>query len=69
MPNEYEYTSFFFADLKAMIREAALETMLPAGIYDEEIDTLRAALIATYNDGIRTFADTLIDKLAETSKE
>ena len=67
MPNEYK--SFFLSDLMSTIRETALETMLPAGIYDEEIDTLRTALISTYNDGIRTFSDILIDRLTEKSKE
>ena len=47
----------------------AMETMLPPGIYDDEIDPLRMALIATYNDGIQVFANHLIDKLTEEAKE
>ena len=67
MPNEYK--PFYLADLKAMIREAALEIMLVPALYDEEIDTLKNTLIATYNDGIRTFADTLVERLTEKSNE
>ena len=65
----YEYKTFCIADLNAMIRETALEIMLVPALYDEEIDTLKNTLIATYNDGIRTFADTLVERLSKTSEE
>ena len=64
------YKSFYFADLKALIRETALDIMIiPAMDEDEENGTKRNANIAIYNDGIRTFADALIDKLTEETTE
>ena len=70
-----EYKSYYLADLKALIRATALDTMAAPMIYFEEDKPMEAnirrnANVAIYNDGIKTFADALIDALSnEVEKE
>ena len=66
-----EYHSFYLADLKALIREKALETMaIPMMFYEApEMDIKRNSNVAIYNDGIKTFADALIDALCNETEE
>ena len=66
MPNEYK--SFYFADLKAMVRETAMENMLSPIIEMEDSPVTTNANIALYNDGIRTLAQALIEKLTDEAK-
>jgi hypothetical protein len=67
MPNEYK--SFYFADLKAIIREVALDTMLVPSFGDENKTLQNAMIVGVYNDGIRTLADMLIDRLTKEATE
>lgn len=64
-----KYHSFYLSDLENKIREVAMDSVLTPSLQTDDAAMKRNAIIAAYNDGVLTAADTIIAALRNEAEE